>query len=143
MADAFHRYLSCHVRHVLVLFFIHKIWCLQNRNYYQQFQNKLSCTIKYLNQKFHETIAESQKYELNECHTRHVTHMTGEMEKIQSDFKCLFFQSGKKSIGKALISIKLLLFLKAIMASCAWLWQWGLSGSSVFTLKTPTHHAIH
>ena len=58
--------------------------------------------------------------------------------------ECLFFQSGKKSNDKALTLIKMLLFLKTIMASCAnipatkvssWLWQWRLSGSSVFTLK--------
>ena len=30
-----------------------------------------------------------------------------------------FFQNGKKNNGKALISIKILLFLKTIMASCA------------------------
>ena len=93
MTDAFYRYLNCHVRHVLVLFFIHKIWCLQNRNHYQQFQNKLSRTIQYLNQKFHETIAGSQKYELNVCHIHHVTYVMGEMEKIENDFHCLFFFS--------------------------------------------------
>ena len=37
------------------------------------------------------------KYELNEFHVRHVT---GEMEKIQNDFNCLFFQTGKKSNDK-------------------------------------------
>ena len=120
MTDAFHRYLNCHIHHISVLFFILKIWCLQNRNHYQQFQNKLSRTIQYLNQKFHETIAGSQKYELNVCHIHHVTYVMGEMEKIQNDFHCLFFfQSGQKSNYKALISIKMLLFLKTIMASCA------------------------
>ena len=38
------------------------------------------------------------------------------MEKNQNVF---FFQSGKKSNDKALILIKMLLFLKTIMASCA------------------------
>ena len=48
-----------------------------------------------------------------------MTYMTGEMEKIKNYFNSLFFQSGKKSNDKALISIKMLLFLKIIMASCA------------------------
>ena len=66
-------------------------------------------------------LLQSQKYELNVCHVRHVTYVTGEMEKIRNDFNCLFFffQSGKMSNDKALISIKMLLFLKIIMASCA------------------------
>ena len=31
MTDAFDKYLTCHVRHVLVLFFNHKNWSHQNR----------------------------------------------------------------------------------------------------------------
>ena len=74
----------------------------------------MSCAIKYLNQKCHETIAESRKYELNEYHVHHMMCVAGGMEKIQNDFNCLFFQSGKKSKEKALISVKMLLFLKTI-----------------------------
>ena len=33
MTDAFDRYFTCHVRHGLVLLFIHKGWCHQNKNY--------------------------------------------------------------------------------------------------------------
>ena len=35
-----------------------------------------------------------------------------EMEKIQNDFNCLFFQSGKNSNDKALISINMLTIWK-------------------------------
>ena len=75
----------------------------------------------------------------------------GRWRKFRMTFTVFFFfQSGQKSNYKALISIKMLLFLKTIMASCAnipatrvssSLWQWRLSGLSVFTLKTLRHHA--
>ena len=42
-----------------------------------------------------------------------------EMEKIQNDFNCsFFFSKWKKNSDKALISIKMLLLLETIMASC-------------------------
>ena len=56
---------------------------------------------------------------MNKCYVRHVTYETGEMKNIQNDFNCLFFESGKRSNDKALISIKMLLFLGTIMAFCA------------------------
>ena len=67
-----------------------------------------------------------------------MTYVTGEMEKIQND--------------KALISIKMLLFLGTTITSCAnvpatrvsfCLGQRRLSGSSVFTLKTPRSEFSH
>ena len=63
-------------------------------------------------------LLQSQKYELNVCHVRHVTYVTGRWKKFRM-ILTVFFLSGKKSNDKALISIKMLLFLKTIMASCA------------------------
>ena len=61
---------------------------------------------------------QSLKHELNECHVHQlVMYTTVEMEKIQNDLN-FFFQKGKKNKGKPLISIKMLLFLETIMASC-------------------------
>ena len=80
-----------------------------------------------------EIIAECLKYKLNECHVRHVTYVAGEMEKIRITLAVFFFKMEKKNKDKTLISIKMLLFFKTIMASFAnvpaasvssCLWQW-------------------
>ena len=91
-------------------------------------------------------LLQSLKCELKKCHVRHVTHVTGKMEKFKMTLTICFVQNGKKNNDKALISIKMLPFLETIMASCAnvtairvsfCLWQRRLSGSLVFTLKKP------
>ena len=41
------------------------------------------------------------------------------MEEIQNDLNCFFFQNGEKNNDKALISIKMLLFLETVITSCA------------------------
>ena len=91
-------------------------------------------------------LLQSLKCELKKCHVRHVTHVTGKMEKFKMTLTICFVQNGKKNNDKALISIKMLPFLETIMASCTnvtairvsfCLWQRRLSGSLVFTLKKP------
>ena len=148
MTDAFCRYLNCYECHVLVPFFIHKLGVFKIGIIISSSKISWAALLSTWTKIFMKLLQSLN--ELNECHIRHVTYVTVEMEKIQNDFNCLFFQSGKKSNGKAFISIKMLLFLKTIMASCAnipatrvssSLWQWRLSGLSVFTLKTLRHHA--
>ena len=45
-------------------------------------------------------MTESLKCEQNECHIRQMTYVTGEMEKIQNDFNCLFFKVTKRAMSK-------------------------------------------
>ena len=70
--------------------------------------------------------------------------MTGRWKKIKVPLIVSFFQNGKKNNNKAFISIKMLLFLETIMASCANVSATrvsfclrSFSGSLVFTPKTP------
>ena len=47
-----------------------------------------------------------------------MTYMTGEMEKFRMTLNVFSFQSGIKSNDKASVSIKMLLLLKTMIASC-------------------------
>ena len=88
---------------------------------------------------------------MKECHVRHVTYVTREVEKIQEDFNCFCFSKWKKEQRLSFDFNQMLLFLETIMASCAnvpattvsfFLWQ-RLSESSAFTLKTPRSVSGH